>query len=675
MTYRAEIDGLRAIAVISVILYHAQIVVFGRDLFEGGFIGVDIFFVISGYLITRIILTELEETNKFNFIKFYERRARRILPMMFLVIGVCILLAWDRLQPMDLVDYAKSALSAIGFVSNFFFYYSTTEYGADSAFLKPLLHTWSLSVEEQFYIFIPIIIIVIWKFSRTSLLTVFVGMLLMSIQLAEVMDGRDSQFNYFLPFSRFWDLLVGSALASIELKYGRIKNPLATQILPIVGLFLIAHSVLFLDLKTSFPSLLRLMPIVGVTLILVFCSTNDIIGKILSFKPLVGIGLISYSLYLWHFPIFAFSKIGSFNPTFYNKVEYIALAFVLSIISYYLIEKPFRNRTFVKPKLFSSVLIIVVSALAYINYNFILNKGYSERLPPLLSKNYTFGDYWKIFKQNEQICYGRLSEFCKTNKGKKLTSVYAFGDSMFSSMSPQLVSALGERFNYTEANLGDCPFILDMNHLDMYNKETKNCSHDLQSRRFNTIQEKNSIIIIGGRFPLYLSSNYFDNKEGGLESGGKYWGTFKSTNKLSFEENFKLTLKKLLSSGHHVVLIYPMPEVGVNVTDYIINAIKGKRVSDLKAEFKPLTTSYWIYKERSEKTFQLFDSIQSPNIYRVYPHTILCDKQIKGRCVTHDNKDVFYVDHVHPSTAGSEIIVELMMKQIEKAETNIRKNF
>ena len=146
MHYRAEIDGLRAIAVVSVILYHAQFVIFGRDWFEGGFIGVDIFFVISGYLITRIILTELEEKSQFNFGKFYERRARRILPMLLLVITVCMPVAWQKLLPLDLLDFAKSALSAIGFGSNFFFYYSTTEYGADSALLKPLLHTWSLGV-------------------------------------------------------------------------------------------------------------------------------------------------------------------------------------------------------------------------------------------------------------------------------------------------------------------------------------------------------------------------------------------------------------------------------------------------------------------------------------------------------------------------------------------------
>ena len=386
MSYRAEIDGLRAIAVVSVILYHAQIVVFGRDWFEGGFIGVDIFFVISGYLITRIILTELEQTNKFNFIKFYERRARRILPMLLVVIAVCIPFAWQRLLPLDLIDFAKSALSAIGFVSNFFFYFSTTEYGADSALLKPLLHTWSLGVEEQFYIIVPIIILVIWKFARASLLTILVGMLIMSIQFADVMEGRNSELNFFLPFSRFWELLVGSSVAFIELKYGRTKNPILTQTLPIIGLFLIAHSILFFDAKTPHPSFKTLIPILGVSLILAFCSIEDFVGKILSFKPIVGIGLISYSLYLWHFPIFAFSRIGSSNHSTYDKIEWILLDFFLSIVSYFLIEKTFRSSMVFNRKLFLSAILISLAALTYINYDLISKNGYRDRLPSILLK-------------------------------------------------------------------------------------------------------------------------------------------------------------------------------------------------------------------------------------------------------------------------------------------------
>ena len=152
LAYRAEIDGLRALAVVSVIFYHAQMVVFDRDWFQGGYLGVDIFFVISGYLITRIILAELYEKKSFNFLNFYERRARRILPMLIVVIIASGLFAWVLLSPTDLVELSKSALTSLLFISNYFFYLNTTEYGADSSLLKPLLHTWSLSIEEQFYL-------------------------------------------------------------------------------------------------------------------------------------------------------------------------------------------------------------------------------------------------------------------------------------------------------------------------------------------------------------------------------------------------------------------------------------------------------------------------------------------------------------------------------------------
>ena len=202
LTYRAEIDGLRAIAVISVILYHVQMVLFGRDWFEGGFIGVDIFFVISGYLITRIILFELRTKGSFSFLNFYERRARRILPMLFVVMVVSIPFAWQKLLPSAFVEYAESILASLFFGSNFFFYFSAAEYGADSALLKPLLHTWSLGVEEQFYLVFPILTVVAFKFFRNHFITILVGLSLLSLQFAELMEVRNSDLNFYLPFSR-----------------------------------------------------------------------------------------------------------------------------------------------------------------------------------------------------------------------------------------------------------------------------------------------------------------------------------------------------------------------------------------------------------------------------------------------------------------------------------------
>lgn len=679
MNYRAEIDGLRAIAVVSVMLYHAQIIIFGRDWFKGGFIGVDIFFVVSGYLITRIILTELEKTNRFNFVKFYERRARRILPMLLLVIAVCIPFAWQRMLPLDLVDFAKSALSAIGFGSNFFFYFSTTEYGAESALIKPLLHTWSLGVEEQFYIVVPIIILLIWKFARTSLLTVLIGMLLMSIQFADVMEGRNSELNFFLPFSRFWELFVGSALAFVELKYGRIKNSLVTQTLPIVGLFLIVHSVFFFDSNTPHPSFETFMPIVGVALVLAFCSTDDVVGKLLSLKPIVGVGFISYSLYLWHFPIFAFSRIGSSNLSNYDKLECIAATVILSVLSYFLVEKIFRNSNLISKKSFYLIIIIAVCCLFYVNYKFISNNGYKDRFPPILSKQNLDEPVWKNFKQNNKMCYGRETDFCSIDNEESLTRIYAFGDSHLSAMSPQLISALDKNFNYTEANIGGCIFVLYTNRYQTKTNKAHPCDEAFNQKRYELIKESSSIILVGGRFAQALFDGHgFDNKEGGFE-GKKYIG-FKSSNNLSLKENINITLQKLISGEHQVVLIYPIPEVGTAVPKYIYEKIKkidnlndSTKINELMTS-ESLTTSYEVYKERSASTFKLFDSIQSPNIHRVYPHTLFCDNQIKGRCVTHNNDDVFYADDDHPSAKGSEMIVELIMEQIVAAEANIRQN-
>ena len=166
INYRPEIDGLRAIAVISVIFYHANVVIFDEELFKGGFIGVDIFFVISGYLITSLILRELNTTQSFSFINFYQRRVRRILLPLFFVMLLCFPVAWVHLDPGNFIDFSKSILYSIGFSSNFYFHYSGLQYGTEDGLLKPLLHTWSLSVEEQYYILFPVILLIIFKFFR-----------------------------------------------------------------------------------------------------------------------------------------------------------------------------------------------------------------------------------------------------------------------------------------------------------------------------------------------------------------------------------------------------------------------------------------------------------------------------------------------------------------------------
>ena len=195
--YRPEIDGLRAIAVGLVILYHSELNIYGNTFFKGGFIGVDIFFVISGYLITSIILNELVTTNSFSFKYFYERRIRRIIPVLFIVILFCIPFAYFYFLPSSLIDFLKSALSSLAFSSNYYFHHTGLIYGGPDSSLKPLLHTWSLSVEEQFYIFFPIFLIFVNKFLHSNMLKIFILFFLISFISTQIISTRFPLYNFY----------------------------------------------------------------------------------------------------------------------------------------------------------------------------------------------------------------------------------------------------------------------------------------------------------------------------------------------------------------------------------------------------------------------------------------------------------------------------------------------
>jgi len=379
--YRSEIDGLRTIAVLSVILYHAQIMVFGHDFFKGGFVGVDIFFVISGYLISRILLSELFEKGKISFLQFYERRARRILPILFTVFIVSFPLAYKYLLPNQFIEYAQSILSATFFGSNIFFYFTNTQYGAEDSLLQPFLHTWSLGVEEQFYILFPLVLLLAYKFAKKHLVTIIAVLILISLQYADWQSTKNTQLNFFMLTSRLWELGIGSLLAFYELKYGRVKHELLNQTMPLLGLAMIAYAIVFFN-NQPHPSVFTLMPTLGTALIILYSvNTKDLVGKVLSWKPIVGVGLISYSMYLWHYPLFAFARMSDTNGL-HNDEKYllILLTFVLSIISYFLIEKPFRNKQFLNIKKFSVAIIALLVVVLTINYIVIDLKGLKERL-------------------------------------------------------------------------------------------------------------------------------------------------------------------------------------------------------------------------------------------------------------------------------------------------------
>ena len=375
-----QIYGLQAVAVGAIILYHAQITIYDQQLFKGGFIGVDIFFVISGYLITSIILKELITTNSFSFKNFYERGIKQIFPVLLLVILASLPFAWFYLLPTDLIHFSKSIITVLSFSSNFYFHYSGNAFGELESLSKPFVHTWLISVLAKYYILFPIILLIVFRYFRKYLIHILILGFVISLVLADWGSRNYPAFNFYVLPTRGWELLAGSILAYFEIKQGyRSKNKILNSIFPSIGLLLIGHSILFFNDKIFHPSFYTLSPIIGVCLIIWFSNKDELITKILSLKLFVGIGLISYSLYLWHYPIFAFSRIVEFTGGgVFKKLSLGFLILIVSIFSYYFVEKPFRNKNN-KFKVIFSLIAIFISVLMIFNFRVIQKDGYINR--------------------------------------------------------------------------------------------------------------------------------------------------------------------------------------------------------------------------------------------------------------------------------------------------------
>lgn len=334
MEYRPEVDGLRALAILPVVLFHA-----GFEPFSGGFVGVDIFFVISGYLITSIIIRDLKD-NKFSFSNFYERRARRLLPALFAVMAVCSFAAIVSMPPVPLSDFGRD-LAAVGFFASNIVFWRTSNYFSRPAEENPLMHMWSLAVEEQFYIFFPLLMVVLWQARSVRLvITVIASLFFLSLFISEWGWRNSPIANFFLLPPRAFELLAGSACALLLEK----RAVRGSNILSLVGLTLIAISVISFDSSTPFPSLWTLIPVIGSFLVIAFSCPGTVAASILSFRPIVFIGLISYSTYLWHQPLFAFARLWSINePSFMTMLILSVGAFCLGCLTWKFVENPFRN--------------------------------------------------------------------------------------------------------------------------------------------------------------------------------------------------------------------------------------------------------------------------------------------------------------------------------------------
>jgi len=357
LNYRKEIDGLRSVAVLPVIFFHLNI-----DSFTGGYLGVDIFFVISGYLITTIIYLELTDST-FNILNFYERRIRRIVPVLTTVILFTLPLSWYLMIPSEFKEYLLSIFSTILFFSNILFWNQSDYFDNPSEF-KPLLHTWSLSIEEQFYFFLPLVLLFLYKYFKNQIIKTFIVIFFLSYFLAIYSSFHYESANFYLLPTRIWELLSGSISGLILIRYANYKDKIfknKNNLITTFGFTLILFSFYFFDSSTKHPGLSTLLPVFGTVLIILSTPNNGIISRFLSLRFMVYIGLLSYSLYLWHVPLITFIKIYKQSDLlFTDKIIAFLLTVFLSIISYNLIEKKFKNKNlFTSKQIFINFFISV----------------------------------------------------------------------------------------------------------------------------------------------------------------------------------------------------------------------------------------------------------------------------------------------------------------------------
>lgn len=439
--YRPEIDGLRAIAVFAVIIFHAEFFYGESQLFQGGFFGVDIFFVISGFLITSLIIKEIESTKLFSFLGFYNRRIRRLIPVLVFIFIIFFPFAWFLLLPDNFVDFSKSIIWSNIFLSNFYWSDSLQVYGAESSNLKPFLHTWTLAIEEQFYILYPIILILTYKWFKPYIIYVLITIILLSLYFAETMSGKDPLSSFYLLHTRFWELLTGGLLAFTSNSYqAKEKQNICLNLLPLLGLCLIFYSFFYVEFQFSkHPGLITLIPVMGTALIIAFSNKDVFLTKILSYKLFVYIGLLSYSLYLWHFPLFAFLRIGGYFDTILLKSCAIYVTFILSALSYKYIEQPFRSKTRTPAKVFYITIIICTSIILIVNCLVIKKDGYPGRFNQSIALGVQEMKEYRQTYWESTDAYLKVKDFTKNN-----FSVVVIGNSW----AKDIANSLAEKSEY-----------------------------------------------------------------------------------------------------------------------------------------------------------------------------------------------------------------------------------
>ena len=452
MSYRADIDGLRAIAVLAVVAFHAL-----PAALPGGFVGVDVFFVISGYLITSLLRQSLED-GSFRFSTFYARRIRRLAPALVLVLAAALAAGWTWLLTDELAQLAAHAASSVAFVTNLVLW-SETGYFDTEAAQKPLLHLWSLGVEEQFYLIWPALLWATWRWRRPSFVIGCVALLSFAANVAIVHTAPAAAF--YLPTSRVWELAVGGLLAGL----GPSRNGLIAQACSLSGAALLATGFAIVRPSMPFPGWWALLPVGGAAL-LIAAGPRGWGNRLLAVRPLVFVGLISYPLYLWHWPILTFARMLEGGPIgLLPTATLVAIAVILAWLTYRFVEQPIRRASgrFVIPNLAVASAGVAAVALAVL----VNQKSLPTRFPPHVQALVDFS-YRYERPYRERTCYlmpdqsaDALARECVDQRPARQPLVVLWGDSHAAHLYPGLRRLQGARgFRIAQFTGSSCPPLL-----------------------------------------------------------------------------------------------------------------------------------------------------------------------------------------------------------------------
>jgi len=657
LKYRADIDGLRAVAVIPVILYHA-----GFSLFSGGFVGVDVFFVISGFLITSLIAAEIEARD-FSIIRFYERRVRRILPALFVVMAVSMIAGWIILLPEDYMKMAASVTAASAFVSNVFFWRQVGYFDTPAA-EKPLLHTWSLSVEEQFYIVFPLFLLALcrWcpKWRRQVIALVAAG----SFALSVLYMKKAADAAFYLAHLRAWELLAGSLVALGA--FPTLKSVWMRDAAAIAGLAMIAFAVFSYSNLTAFPGIAALPPVIGTVLLIWTGGARTTAHRILTLRPAIFIGKISYSLYLWHYPLLAYGAYLSIDALHLGeRLGFILAAVVLAYFSWRFVEQPIRKSgpaaLIGRKPLFSAACLL---------FALLIGTGLAvdalDGAPGRIAQTKLAAVTWApndCYVDKDKIAKGRICKIGAKNNDEPRFALW--GDSHANVLRPGLTAAAmtyGQSGVFLGKN-GCSPVMATGNFM---RKDCKKYNTGILS--FLTRNETITDVILAGRWAMRAEGvDYERNKWMNLsrEKGPPRNSVGKVVEQReAFADGLAFVVNELLAAGKRVWLIGPVPEIGYNVPQALYLKARG---FDADVDIDPTIESFM---RRQDTVFSVFNDLKNRfPIQILWPHQLLCGE---AKCLAERDGQAFYWDAHHLSVEGSTYLKPLydpiFAKMTAKAE-------